>query len=106
MILFAKGAGTNLPALGASGAAVVGLDWTVDLAAARRTIPARVAVQGNLDPVLLNTTPTLVTAAAESLLGAMRGQPGHILNLGHGILPEAKLDCVEALCATVAGWRG
>jgi len=106
VILYAKGAGTNLPALGASGAAVVGLDWTVDLAAARRTLPARVAVQGNLDPVLLNTTPALVTTAAESLLGAMRGQPGHILNLGHGILPDAKLDCVEALCATVAGWRG
>jgi uroporphyrinogen decarboxylase len=106
VILYAKGAAANLTALGASGAAVVGLDWTVDLAAARRALPAGVAVQGNLDPVLLNTTPALVTAATEQLLASMRGRPGHILNLGHGILPEAKLDCVEALCAAVSGWRG
>lgn len=106
VILYAKGAAANLAALGASGAAVVGLDWTVDLAAASRALPANVAVQGNLDPVLLNTTPALVTAATEQLLTAMRGRPGHILNLGHGILPEAKLDCVEALCAATAAWRG
>ena len=106
VILYAKGAASNLTALGASGAAVVGLDWTVDLAAASRALPAGVAVQGNLDPVLLNTTPALVAAATEQLLTAMRGRPGHILNLGHGILPEAKLDCVESLCSAVAAWRG
>jgi uroporphyrinogen decarboxylase len=106
VILYAKGAAASLPALGASGAAVLGLDWTLDLATARRALPARVAVQGNLDPVLLNTTPANVAAAAERLLGSMRGLDGHICNLGHGILPEAKIDCVEALCATVAGWRG
>jgi uroporphyrinogen decarboxylase len=106
VIVYAKGASPSLAALAASGAAVVGLDWTVDLATARRSLPAGVAVQGNLDPVLLNTTPANVTAAAEKLLASMRGLPGHIFNLGHGILPEAKLDCVEALCATTAGWRG
>jgi len=106
VILYAKGAASNLTALGASGAAVVGLDWTVDLAATSRALPAGVAVQGNLDPVLLNTTPALVAAATEQLLTAMRGRPGHILNLGHGILPEAKLDCVESLCSAVAAWRG
>ncbi|MFT3831626.1 MAG: uroporphyrinogen decarboxylase [Opitutaceae bacterium] len=106
IILYAKGAAPSLPALGASGATVLGLDWTVDLATARRALPAQVAVQGNLDPVLLNTTPANVTAATEKLLASMRGLPGHICNLGHGILPEAKIDCVEALCATVAGWRG
>ncbi len=106
VILYAKGAAASLPALGASGAAVLGLDWTLDLAAAKRALPANLAVQGNLDPVLLNTTPAGVTAAAEHLLGRMRGLPGHIFNLGHGILPQAKLECVEALCATVADWRG
>ena len=106
VILYAKGAVSNLAALGASGAAIVGLDWTVDLAAASRALPANVAVQGNLEPVLLNTTPALVTAATDQLLASMRDRPGHILNLGHGILPEAKLDCVEALCAATAAWRG
>ena len=106
VILYAKGAAASLPALGASGATVLGLDWTLDLAVARRALPATVAVQGNLDPVLLNTTPAIVTTAAERLLGSMRGQTGHICNLGHGILPEAKIDCVEALCSTVAGGGG
>ncbi|HLP09051.1 MAG TPA: uroporphyrinogen decarboxylase [Opitutaceae bacterium] len=106
VILYAKGAAPSLPALGASGATVLGLDWTIDLATARRALPAGVAVQGNLDPVLLNTTPANVATAAEKLLGSMRGLPGHIFNLGHGILPEAKIDCFEALCSTVAGWRG
>jgi uroporphyrinogen decarboxylase len=106
VILFAKGAAPSLPALGTSGASVLGLDWTLDLAAARRALPANVAVQGNLDPALLNTAPGIVAAAAEKLLGSMRGQSGHIVNLGHGILPDAKIDCVEALCATVANWRG
>jgi uroporphyrinogen decarboxylase len=106
VIVYAKGASPSLAALAASGATVLGLDWTVDLATARRALPANIAVQGNLDPVLLNTTPAAVTAAAERLLGSMRGLNGHIFNLGHGILPKAKLECVDALCACVAGWRG
>ncbi|MBK8476510.1 MAG: uroporphyrinogen decarboxylase [Opitutaceae bacterium] len=105
IILYAKGAAPSLAALGASGAAVLGLDWTVDLAAARRALPAAVAVQGNLDPVLLNTTPAAVAASATRLLESMRGLPGHIFNLGHGILPEAKIECVDALCKTVTAWR-
>jgi len=105
VILYAKGVGPSLPALGRTGARVLGLDWTVDLPGARRSLPADIAVQGNLDPVLLNTTPAIVRAAAERLLGDMRGLGGHIVNLGHGILPEARIDCVEALCAAVTGWR-
>ncbi len=105
IILYAKGAAPSLAALGASGATVLGLDWTVDLAAARRALPGTIAVQGNLDPVLLNTTPAAVTSAATRLLESMRGLPGHIFNLGHGILPEAKIECVDALCKTVTAWR-
>lgn len=105
VIVYAKGASPSLAALGATGARVLGLDWTVDLASARRALPANVAVQGNLDPVLLNTSPAIVRGAAERLLGSMRGVKGHILNLGHGILPQAKIENVEALCATVTGWK-
>ena len=105
VILYAKGASPSLAALGASGASVLGLDWSIDLATARRALPANVAVQGNLDPVLLNTTPAAASEAATRLLESMRGLPGHIFNLGHGILPEAKIECVDALCATVTAWR-
>ena len=71
----------------------------------RRTLPANVAVQGNFDPVLLNTTPGIVTREATRLLESMRGSAGHIFNLGHGILPQAKIECVEALVTTVTSWK-
>ena len=81
------------------------VDWTSDLAIVRRSLPANVAVQGNLDPVLLNTTPAIVRHETTRLLESMRGLPGHIFNLGHGILPQAKLECMEALVGTVTGWK-
>ncbi len=105
VILYAKGTAPHLAAQAGTGARVLSVDWTNDLAAVRRTLPARVAVQGNLDPVLLNTTPAIVQHETARLLESMRGTAGHIFNLGHGILPQAKLECVEALVATVTDWR-
>ena len=75
------------------------------IAKLQRTLPANVAVQGNLDPVLLNTTPEIVRREAARLLEAMRGSAGHIFNLGHGIQPHAKLECMEALVETVTTWK-
>ena len=105
MILYAKGTAPHVTDQAFTGARVVSVDWTCDLAIVRRTLPANVAVQGNLDPVLLNTTPTIVTREATRLLESMRGATGHIFNLGHGILPQAKLECMEALVGTVTGWK-
>ena len=107
VILFAKGTAPQLAAQAASGVTAVSLDWTVDLAAAHRALAAgrRVALQGNLDPVLLNTSPEIVRRETARLLESMRGVPGHILNLGHGILPEAKIDCVAAMVETAVGWK-
>jgi uroporphyrinogen decarboxylase len=105
IILFAKGTAPHLAAQGGSGARVLSVDWTCDLAAVRRTLPARVAVQGNLDPVLLLTTPAIVRHEVERLLESMRGTRGHVFNLGHGITPQARLECVGALVETVTGWR-
>ena len=104
VIVFARGAMAALPALAATGAPILGLDWTVDLGAAARALPASTVVQGNLDPVLLNTTPDVVTREATRLLTSMRGRPGHIFNLGHGILPQAKIENVSALVDTVVGF--
>ncbi len=105
VILYAKGTAPHLTDQAFSGARVLSVDWTSDLAIVRRTLPANVAVQGNLDPVLLNTTPEIVRREAARLLEAMRGSAGHIFNLGHGIQPHAKLECMEALVDTVTTWK-
>jgi uroporphyrinogen decarboxylase len=105
VILYAKGTPSQLTDQAFSGAAALGVDWTVDLGIARKLVPGNIALQGNLDPVLLNTTPDIVRRESSRLLESMRGSNGHIFNLGHGIMPQAKLECVEALVATVTGWK-
>jgi uroporphyrinogen decarboxylase len=106
VILFAKGAHGSLPALVDTGAQVLGFDWTVRLAEVARALPPRVAVQGNLDPCLLTTSPAIVRRETRRLLEDMRRRPGHIVNLGHGVPPAAKLDCIESLVTTVKGFTG
>ena len=105
VILYAKGVNSQLTDLAFSGARVLGIDWTADLSVVRRLVPANIALQGNLDPVLMNTTPDIVRRETTRLLESLRGAPGHILNLGHGIMPQAKIECMEALVDTVTGWK-
>ena len=105
VILYAKGTPSQLTDQAFTGAAALGVDWTVDLGIARKLVPGNVAVQGNLDPVLLNTTPDIVRRETTRLLENMRSATGYIFNLGHGIMPQAKIECVDALVATVTGWK-
>jgi uroporphyrinogen decarboxylase len=105
VILFGRGATGSLRPLAETGARVLALDWTVDLASAAAALPASIAVQGNLDPVLLNTSPEIVARETTRLLESMRGRPGHVFNLGHGILPQAKVENVAALVDTVTSFR-
>ncbi|MEZ5413583.1 MAG: uroporphyrinogen decarboxylase [Opitutaceae bacterium] len=105
IILYAKGTAPHLTDQAFSGVRVVSIDWTADLAIARQNLPANVAVQGNLDPVLMQTTPEIVTREASRLLESMRGLNGHIFNLGHGITPRAKIECMASLVETVTGWK-
>ncbi len=105
IILYAKGTSPQITDQAFTGIRVLSVDWTNDLAIVRRTLPANVAVQGNLDPVLMNTAPDIVRHEATRLLESMRGTVGHIFNLGHGIMPHAKLECMQALVDTVSGWR-
>jgi uroporphyrinogen decarboxylase len=105
IILYAKGTAPHLTDQAFTGARVLSVDWTCDLSVVRRTLPANVAVQGNLDPILLNTTPDIVRRETTRLLESMRGTAGHIFNLGHGITPRAKLECMETLVETVTTWR-
>ena len=105
IILYAKGTAPHLTDQAFAGPKVLSVDWTSDLGIVRHALPANVGVQGNLDPVLLNTSPAIVRHEATRVLESMRGHPGHIFNLGHGILPQAKLECVEALVETVTTWK-
>ena len=105
VIVYAKGCAPQLTDLAFSGARVLGIDWTSDLGIVRKLVPANVALQGNLDPVLMNTTPEIVRSETLRLLESMRGAPGHIVNLGHGIMPTAKIECVQALVDTVTSWK-
>jgi uroporphyrinogen decarboxylase len=105
VIVFAKGVNDRWPALAQSGATVLGADWTVPLRDVADQLPANVAVQGNLDPAVLKTDAASVADAARSLLDSLRGRPGHICNLGHGVPPEAKLECLQALVETVRNYR-
>ncbi len=101
VILYAKGMAANAAALASTGASVLSVDWTVDLANFATQVGPKIAVQGNLDPVVLNTEPEIVRNETQRILDSMKGRPGHIFNLGHGILPDAKLENVETLVETV-----
>jgi uroporphyrinogen decarboxylase len=105
VILYAKGTAPHLTDQAFSGVRVISVDWTNDLAITRHNLPANVALQGNLDPVLMQTSPEIVAREAGRLLASMRGLSGHIFNLGHGITPQAKIACMESLVETVTGWK-
>jgi len=100
-IVFTKGGGAWLPEIAAIGAHAVGLDWTVDIAAARASVGGKVALQGNLDPVVLLTDPMTIAREATKILAAAGPAPGHIFNLGHGIIQGTPPDNVAALVDTV-----
>lgn len=100
-IVFTKGGVGWLDELAASGASAVGLDWTVDLASARARVGDRVALQGNLDPLVLLTDPTTVAREARGVVEAAGPAPGHVFNLGHGIVPGTPPDNVAALVEAV-----
>ncbi|HEY4990376.1 MAG TPA: uroporphyrinogen decarboxylase [Opitutaceae bacterium] len=101
IILYGKGTSAHLIDQAFTGARVLSVDASNELAGVRRSLPENVAVQGNLDPVILSTTPEVARRETTRLLETMRGCQGHIFNLGHGILPTAKIACVEALVDAV-----
>jgi uroporphyrinogen decarboxylase len=105
-IVFAKSVHGNWADLAGTGANILGADWNVRLAEVAAQLPAKVGVQGNLDPFLLCTTPEAVAAETRRILLEMCGRPGHIFNLGHGVPPKAKLENIESLVRTVQSFAG
>jgi uroporphyrinogen decarboxylase len=107
-IVFTKGGGLWLEQIADCGADVVGVDWTLDLGAARRRVADRVALQGNLDPMALFATPQALQAEAERVLDSFGPPPGpggtlggHVFNLGHGINQHTPPQQVAVLVETV-----
>jgi uroporphyrinogen decarboxylase len=94
-ILFAKGSAPILTSLAQSGADVLSVDWRTDLADARRILGSRVALQGNVDPNILLESEAATRAAAREAIEKTGGL-GHVLNLGHGILPTTPVANAKA----------
>ena len=97
-ILYAKGSQHLLRHLGQSGANVISVDWRTDLAEARKILGPHLALQGNVDPTILLQAEAGVRAAAASAVAKTSGI-GHILNLGHGILPNTPVANAKAFVA-------
>jgi uroporphyrinogen decarboxylase len=105
VILYAKAMGHKATDLMQTGAKILSLDWTMNLRRMRQSIGSGAAVQGNLDPVVLTTTPEITRREAQRVLDEAGNQPGFIFNLGHGMIPSAKIECVEALMEVVTGQK-
>ncbi|MGA9039334.1 MAG: uroporphyrinogen decarboxylase [Terriglobales bacterium] len=101
IIYFGTDSATLLPSMRQTGAEVIGLDWRIPLDEGWRSIGHERAVQGNLDPVLLFANWKELKSRAENILRLAGGRPGHIFNLGHGILPETPVENVKALAQFV-----
>lgn len=101
VIHFGTITGNLLELMREAGGDVIGLDWRVDLAQAWARLGYDVGVQGNLDPVALFAEPEEIRRRARAILDLAAGRPGHIFNLGHGILPETPVDHVIALVDAV-----
>ncbi|MGH7812745.1 MAG: uroporphyrinogen decarboxylase [Candidatus Binataceae bacterium] len=101
VIHFGTVTGNLLELMRTAGGDVIGLDWRVDLAEAWARLGYDVAVQGNLDPIALFAGPAEIRARAKAILDQAGGRPGHIFNLGHGLLPETPVDHVLALIDAV-----
>jgi uroporphyrinogen decarboxylase len=101
IIYFGTDSATLLPSMAETGAEVIGLDWRIPLDEGWRTVGHTRAVQGNLDPVLLFASWPELKQRAEHILRLADGRPGHIFNLGHGILPQTPVSNVKDLAQFV-----
>ena len=101
VIHFGTGTSGLLKLMREAGGDVIGLDWRVDLAEGWKRVGYNVGVQGNLDPVALFAPRAEIRARVSEILKRAAGRPGHIFNLGHGVLPETPVENVVAMVEAV-----
>ncbi|MCE5317429.1 MAG: uroporphyrinogen decarboxylase [Parachlamydia sp.] len=102
-ILFCRGSSVFASQMAEAQPDAISIDWNADLSCIRRQLP-NIALQGNLDPDILHAPRSVVEREVRRLLDSMRGDPGYIFNLGHGITPEVPVDNVKALIETVKSY--
>ena len=101
VILFTKGGGLWLEDIAGSGCDAIGVDWTVNIGAARKRSGDQVALQGNLDTAVLYSSPEMIRKGVADVLAAYGTGNGHVFNLGHGIHPDINPDNVAVLVDAV-----
>lgn len=101
VIHFATGNPALLPLLSEAGGSVIGVDWRIRLDDAWRAVGNDKAVQGNLDPVVLLSDPDTIRDHVRDILSQAAGRPGHIFNLGHGVLPQTPVENARTLVEAV-----
>jgi len=106
LIHFATGNSAWLALFREAGGDVIGVDWRIDFADARAQLGDHTPVQGNLDPLMLFAPEPALQDAAARILKQNAGRPGHIFNLGHGVLPETPIEQVAALVDAVHNYHG
>ena len=100
-IHFGTGTAALLESIASAGPDLVSLDWRLPLGAGWARVGFERGIQGNLDPAILLGPPALVRERAREVLEQAAGRPGHVFNLGHGLLPQTPLENVELLVETV-----
>jgi uroporphyrinogen decarboxylase len=101
VILFTKGAGPLMTDMVETGCDALGVDWTTDLATARKYVDDKVALQGNLNPATLRESPEIIRQGVAEVLESYGTGPGHVFNLGHGITPDIDPEHLGALVDAV-----
>ena len=105
VIYFGTGASSFMPLLHRAGADVLGVDWRIPLDEAWRSVGYAPAVQGNLDPLTLLAPLPVLRKRVEAILDQAGGRPGHIFNLGHGIIPQTPVENVKAVVEIVREYQ-
>lgn len=106
MIHFGTDTSTLLPLMKEAGGTVIGVDWRSRIGDVRRLLGPETPLQGNLDPIALLGPPELLLEKVDDILTQMRGQPGHIFNLGHGILPKTPVESIDLVVNRIAEFHG
>ena len=101
VILFTKNGGQWLSEIADTGANGIGIDWTTEIGAAKRLVGSKCALQGNMDPAILYSSPTVIREEVRRILSDFGSKSGHVFNLGHGITPGVDPDNVTVFVDSV-----